>query len=163
MRTRRLRTWILTADLSWIALAVIAAYLLRYGVSRELTSTVSAYTGIAFLVLTWGAWIVLSSVMDLDGFRGGWRLSAAISHLVLAVSCLMGIVLAIGYLARHYVSRLALSYCGILLLVGFLAIRCAAMFALRARHRSGGLWRAVVLGGDRVARERAPKLDRHAE
>src|SRR5207253_3634445 len=89
--------------------------------------------------------------------------AAVVSHVFVAVLSMMGALLAIGYLARHYVSRLALSYFGILLLVGFIGIRYAAYLFLRARYNAGDVWRVVILGTGRVARELATKIHRHPE
>jgi len=159
MKTRKLNTWILAADLLWAAVAILGAGALRYGV-HNLVWTPGLWL---FLLATWLVWVLLSSRMELDGFRGGWRLPAVMSHVFLAVLCEMGVLLALAYLARHYVSRLALLYFGGLLFVGFGAIRCTALLFLRARRRAGDVWRVVVLGTGRVARELANRIERHPE
>jgi lipopolysaccharide/colanic/teichoic acid biosynthesis glycosyltransferase len=149
MKTGRLSTWILLADLLWVAAATLGAGVLRYGV-RDFVWSPRLWL---VLLTTWVIWLFLSARMRLDGFRGGWRLPAMISHIFIAVACEMCGLLTLGYLARNYVSRLALIYFGLLLLVGFIAIRSAVWFLLRARNRSGDVWKVVILGSGRVARE----------
>jgi lipopolysaccharide/colanic/teichoic acid biosynthesis glycosyltransferase len=75
----------------------------------------------------------------------------------------MCVLFAVGYLDRQYISRLLLSYYGALLLVGFLGVRYAACVILRARYKAGDVWRVVILGTGRVARELATKIERHPE
>jgi lipopolysaccharide/colanic/teichoic acid biosynthesis glycosyltransferase len=116
-----------------------------------------------FLLVTWVFWILLSSPMQLDGFRGGWRFPAVFSRILLAVCCLMAVSLSGGYLARRYVSRLALGYFGLLLLAGFITIRYGARLFIRIRRHSGAVRRIVIVGSGRVARELALKIDRHPE
>jgi len=109
------------------------------------------------------AWLFLSSWMKLDCFGGGWRFPAVVSQVFLALGCLMGLLLAASYLARDYVSRLALIYFGILLFVGFIGIRYAARLLLRARYLAGGVRKVVIVGAGRVARELAIKIEHHPE
>jgi lipopolysaccharide/colanic/teichoic acid biosynthesis glycosyltransferase len=159
MKTGRLSTWILLADLLWVAAATLGAGVLRYGV-RDFVWSPRLWL---VLLTTWVIWLFLSARMRLDGFRGGWRLPAMISHIFIAVACEMCGLLTLGYLARNYVSRLALIYFGLLLLVGFIAIRSAVWFLLRARNRSGDVWKVVILGSGRVARELASRIEKHPE
>ena len=69
----------------------------------------------------------------------------------------MTVLLAGSYLSRRYVSRLGLGYFGILLLLGFIAIRYGARLFLRTRHRAGKVGRVVIVGNGQVARELATK------
>jgi len=108
-------------------------------------------------------WVLLSSQMKLDCFRGGWRFPAVVSQISLAVLCLMSILLAAGYLRRDYVSRLALSYFGILLFVGFIGIRYIARLLLLAKSLNGHIRRVVIVGTGPIARELALKINRHPE
>lgn len=101
--------------------------------------------------------------MKLDCFRGGWRFQAMVSQLFLAVLCLMCVLLSVGYLRREYVSRLALSYFGVLLLVGFIGIRYAARVMLLAKYHAGHVRKVVIVGSDRIARELGVKISRHPE
>jgi lipopolysaccharide/colanic/teichoic acid biosynthesis glycosyltransferase len=163
MKIRKLKLWILAGDLLWIGLAMVGAAVLRYGSASPLGWRASLALLLPFLVSSCAVWMILSSSMELDGFRGGWRFAAVVSHVFVAVVFMMGALLALAYLARHYVSRLALSYFGILLLVGFIGIRYSAYLFLRARYNAGDVWRVVILGTGRVARELATKIYRHPE
>jgi len=164
MKVRKLKFWILAADLIWIAAALSAADLLRYGLSWTVlergTSLDILLLLLAFTSITWS---LLSASTQLDGFRGGWRFVAVFSHAFVAVTCTMSMLFVAGYLGRQYVSRLLLAYFGMLLLLGFVAIRYAACLVLRARYRAGQVWRVVILGNGRVARELATKIERHPE
>jgi len=108
-------------------------------------------------------WTILSSSLDLDGFRGGWRISAVASQQLLAVMIVMGILLAAGYLLRIYVSRLALAYFGLSTLVGLILIRMTARLILQARYRAGAVRRIVIVGSGPVAQEAASKIALHPE
>lgn len=163
MKTHGVTRWILTADWVWILIALFGAEFLRYGLSWDAAGGLSPHHLPLFLLATCALWFLLSSSMQLDGFRGGWRLPAIVSQLSLAVCFLMAALLAGGYLARQYVSRLALGYFGILLLVGFVLIRYGARLFLRARHRAGDVSRVVVVGTGHVARELIAKIEQHPE
>lgn len=163
MNHRRLSIAVLIADLIWSAVAMCSAVALRYGVQWGRFDKDSASHLLPFLVATWLIWPLLSMALALDGFSGGWRLSAAVSQLVLAVGGLMLIVLSGGYLDRRYVSRLALVEFCLLLFVGFVLIRLGAYVALRARSRNGLAQRVVIVGRGHLARELARKIQRHPE
>jgi lipopolysaccharide/colanic/teichoic acid biosynthesis glycosyltransferase len=157
------RKWMLTADLGWLPVAMILAWLLRYTSAwhRQPVSIVQA-----FLLMLLGAslgWTILWSLLELDGFRGGWRFPAIVSHLLLAVTTVMGILMAGGYLLRVYVSRLALIYFGALMLSGFVLIRMGTRWILNSRFRSGAVRRVVIVGNGPLAREAAIKIERHLE
>ena len=47
------------------------------------------------------AWVLLSENLHLDGFRGGWRLPALVSHLLLAVALLMVLLLAVENISER--------------------------------------------------------------
>ena len=108
-------------------------------------------------------WSWLSSRLQLDGFRGGWRFSAVVSQLLSAVSLLMMSLIVGGYLARQYVSRLLLGYFGLLLLAGFVLIRFATWSAFRSRYRKGAVRRVVIVGNGSLAREMAAQIELHPE
>ena len=163
MKTHVVTRWILAADWAWIVVALFGAEFLRYGLNWDAAGELSPHRLPPFLLATCGLWFLLSSSMHLDGFRGGWRLAAIVSQLSLAVCFLMIALLAGGYLARQYVSRLALGYFGVLLLVGFVIIRYGVRVFLRARHRAGDVSRVVVVGTGHVARELVAKIEQHPE
>ena len=163
MKKNRFPLWILTADLLWVAIAFFCADVLRYGIRWGAAQKVFVHDLLPFLFVAWLLWGLLSSKLKLDGFHGGWRFPAMVSALFLGVSLLMTVLLAGSYLSRRYVSRLALGYFCILLLVGFVAIRYGARLFLRARHRAGKVGRVVIVGSGQVARELASKIERHPE
>ena len=162
MKLHGVTRWILTADWAWIVIALFGAEFLRYGLTWD-AGGLQPHQLLPFLLMTCGLWFLLSSRMQLDGCRGGWRLAAIVSQLSLAVCFLMAALLAGGYLARQYVSRLALGYFGVLLLAGFVLIRYGARVFLRARHRAGEVSRVVVVGTGHVARELVTKIEQHPE
>ena len=129
--------WILATDLLWVTIAFLCADVLRYGIRWGAAQESLLHNLLPFLFLSWFLWGFLSIKTNLDGFRGGWHSPAMVSALFLAVSLLMTVLLAGSYLSRRYVSRLALGYFGILLLLGFIAIRYGANLFLRARHHAG--------------------------
>jgi lipopolysaccharide/colanic/teichoic acid biosynthesis glycosyltransferase len=163
MNTRKLEIWILLADLLWIGAAFMGADLLRFGLTWTADERASIMALLPFVIASVVIWTALSTFMALDGFRGGWKLSAVLSHLLLAISCTSAVLLTVGYLTRSYVSRLALGYFILLLVGGFVAVRCTARMLLQWRHRGGDLWRVVILGSGRVAQEVAAKIEQHPE
>jgi lipopolysaccharide/colanic/teichoic acid biosynthesis glycosyltransferase len=163
MNPRRLSYAVLLADLAWAAVAMGTAIVLRYGTQWSRFDRDSSWHLMPFLAATWLIWALMSLVLSLDGFRGGWRLSAVVSQLLLAVGGVMLVLLSGGYLARSYVSRLALVEFSLLLFVGFAVIRVAAYLFLRERSRNGFAQRVVIVGRGHLARELARKIQRHPE
>jgi lipopolysaccharide/colanic/teichoic acid biosynthesis glycosyltransferase len=163
MKKNRFMLWILATDLLWVTVAFLGADLLRYGVHSNTTQNAFVHDLLPFLLVTWVVWAFLSDSLQLDGFRGGWRSSAIVSALFLGVLFLMTVLLAVSYLLRDYVSRLAIAYVSILLLAGFIAIRYGARRFLRARHEAGKVGRVLIVGNGQIAQELASKIDRHPE
>src|SRR5215469_1699804 len=73
-----------------------------------------------------------------------FRFDAILLHADLddSVIIVMGTLLTVGYLLRIYVSRLALAYFGLSILVGLILIRMAARWNLQARYRAGSVRRS---------------------
>jgi len=163
MKIRIIGRSILLADLLWSVVAFVTADCLRYGRIWDLTSWRTIESLLPFLAATAALWLLLSFLMKLDCFHGGWRFPAVVSHVFLAVVTLMFVLLSVGYLWREYVSRLMLVYFAGLLFVGFIGIRYFARQLLLARHHSGDVRRIMILGADRIARELALKINRHPE
>jgi lipopolysaccharide/colanic/teichoic acid biosynthesis glycosyltransferase len=163
MKFDNLRKWIWVADSAWVAVAMALAYLLRYGWAWDGPPGRSAALFLLPLLVAVLVWSWLSSRLQLDGFRGGWRFSAVVSQLLSAVSLLMMSLLVGGYLARQYVSRLLLGYFGLLLLAGFVLIRFATWSVFRSRYRKGAVRRVVIVGNGSLAREMAVKIELHPE
>jgi lipopolysaccharide/colanic/teichoic acid biosynthesis glycosyltransferase len=163
MKIRIVGRWILLADLLWCVIAFMGAECLRYGRIWDLTNRRAIESLLPFLAATAAVWFLLSFLMKLDCFHGGWRFPAVVSHVFLAVLSLMFVLFSVGYLWREYVSRLVLVYFAVLLFVGFVGIRYLARQLLLARHQSGDVRRIMILGVDRIARELALKIKRHPE
>lgn len=162
-KTQKLRNGILAADLFWVVVAMALAYLLRYESTWKDPTRIPISAFLPFLTAALILWSVLSPWLHMDGFRGGWRLSAVVSQLLLSVGGLMLILLSGGYLFREYVSRLTLVHFGLLLLAGFVLIRIAAYHLMRSRSKNGSARRAVIVGRGRLARELARKIRGHPE
>ena len=163
MKAHSVRRNVLVADVIWSFLAMGLGYLCRYGWVWHGPARGSVLTFVPFLLLAIACWTVLSSRFGLDGFRGGWRSPAIVCELLLSVSSLMAILLALAYLRREYVSRLVLSYFGLAIFIGFLAIRLGFRQYFKALHRAGQVRRVVIVGNGALARELATKIDRHPE
>ena len=118
MTQRRLSFSVLIADLAWCVVAMGSALVLRYGVHWSALDRDSVLRLLPFFGVAGLLWILFSGLLPLDGFRGGWRLSAVVSQLLLAVGMLMLILLSGGYILRSYVSRLALVELSLLLFSG---------------------------------------------
>lgn len=159
------RNRILAADLVWGMIAMLLAYLLRYGwvwygpEDGKKTALVFFPPLVVALVL----WFVISNWQRMDGFRGGWRFSALLSHLLLGIATLMAFLLAVGFLLREYISRLAMGYFGVLLFIGFVAIRCIVRLQLASGERSGHVRRVAIVGNGNLAAQVAYKIQRHPE
>jgi lipopolysaccharide/colanic/teichoic acid biosynthesis glycosyltransferase len=163
MTVRNLRNSILTADLVWGVLAMPLAYLLRYGWVWHGPTDSSGLVFIPPLMATLLVWSVMSSWTRLDGFRSGWLFSAVVSQVLLSVSALMCALFSLAYLLRQYISRLALSYFGLLLFSGFLIIRLVARRILVSRRTHGLIRKVVIVGNGPVAREMVSKIASHPE
>ncbi|MFZ0817539.1 MAG: sugar transferase [Candidatus Sulfotelmatobacter sp.] len=164
MDARKLRRTVLIADLAWIALALVIAYVLRYGIGghiQPLWKSLSIF-GVEF-VMAAALWITLHERMKLDSFRGGWYLPAIISRIFLGLLVMMAILMSVAYLARDYVSRLVLSYFGVLLFVGFLGVRCVTHLIFKSKLATDARRRVVIVGTGRTARELAAKIELHPE
>jgi len=163
MTQRRLSISVLIADLAWCVVAMGSALALRYGVHWSILDKESVLRLLPFFGVAGLLWVLFSGLLPLDGFRGGWRLSAVVSQLLLAVGSLMLILLSGGYVLRSYVSRLALVEFSLLLFAGFALLRIVFYLSLRAQLNNGGVRRTVILGSGHRARELARKFDRHPE
>lgn len=142
---------------------MVGALALRYGVTFSQVGFRVLAAQVSFVVAAWVIWTLLSLFLALDGFEGGWRLSAVVSQLLLAVGGMMLVLLAGGYLFASYVSRLVLVYFGLLLFAGFALIRVGAYLMLRAGSENGAARRIVIVGRGRLVRELARKIRRHPE
>jgi lipopolysaccharide/colanic/teichoic acid biosynthesis glycosyltransferase len=163
MKTRPWVTWILMADLLWMALAFAGSALLRYGFTWSGKNWTAIHNLIPFVVVSGILWTLFSAQTKLDGFRGGWHFPAVVSRAFIAVCALMGVLFASGYAFHEFVSRLALAYFGALFFVGLILIRYCTRLWLQSRYGKGHVSRAIILGSGRVAQELAVKIGRHPE
>ena len=164
METRKIRYWILAADLLCLLGALVLAIGLRYANAADrvsLTGYLQTYSLMALAAVV--VWILLYFEMSLDGFKGGWHFPSVFSKVIVAVSMLMLVVLAFAYLTRHYYSRLVLLYFVPFLVLGLIGIRCLARSLVTSRLRGTTGHRCVILGNGRVARELADKVAAHPE
>jgi lipopolysaccharide/colanic/teichoic acid biosynthesis glycosyltransferase len=161
VKKQRFQIWILAADLLWVSVAMVLAYLLRY---RAIWYPRGAFIGfLPLLAASLVLWAGMFSWMKLDGFRLGWHMPTILSQLLVAACCLISVLLAGSFVTLHYVSRLALAYFGVFLLVGLVIIRYIMHALLRSRHMTDTARRVLILGNGPVAREMASKIDRHPE
>ena len=95
MKIQNIRYGILTADCLWGVGALGLAIGLRYARTNEgisFTRHIQAYGLMALVALS--AWVLVYFRIGLDGFQGGWQLSAILAKLIVADFFLMIVVLA---------------------------------------------------------------------
>jgi lipopolysaccharide/colanic/teichoic acid biosynthesis glycosyltransferase len=163
MKKQRLQHWILAGDIAWAFIALPLAYVMRYGFNWHGPAGGTFIVFVPPLLVAVSGWALIFSWMKLDGFRRGWDLPATLSQLLLALCLLMAVLMAGAYLLRIFLSRLTLSYFGILLLIGFLSIRCGAHAILGSRYVAKAVRRVLIVGNGPVAREMAAKIECHPE
>jgi putative colanic acid biosynthesis UDP-glucose lipid carrier transferase len=108
-------------------------------------------------------WSVIFTRLKLDGFRQGWYLPAILSQLFLGVGILIAVLLAAAYMARQFMSRLTLTYFGVILYLGVIVIRFIVHAILKSSFVKSALRRVVIVGNGPVAREMAAKIAGHPE
>jgi len=162
-KKQKLHYGILSLDLCWCVIAMVVSYALRYGHAWHNPARIPALNFVPFVASAVLFWAVVSSWLSLDGFRGGWRFSAMLSELFLAVLSLLLLLLAGAYLARIYMSRLVLGYFVTFLFLGLIAIRLIARAFFASRYRVGAVHKTVIVGSGPIASEVAKKLACHPE
>src|SRR5260370_4063902 len=162
MKPEQRRNQILCAELAWIRLA-LAGEQAVWSRLHSCQLPLSPSNFVVYVVCTVFSWVLLSENMHLDGFRGGWRLSALVSHLLLAVALVMVLLLAVENVSGRYAGRLTLSLFSLFLLIGFLAIRWVALKEVLRRYQKGNVHRVVILGSDRLATELAETFNHHPD
>ena len=162
MKSEQFRNRILAADLVWIPIALAAEQALCLAERWE-RLPLRASDFAVYVVCTGLAWILLSENLHLDGFRGGWRLSALISHLILSIAVVTVLTLAVEDVSQRHLGRFTLSVFSVFLLLGFLAIRWLALQRVLRRYKNGNVHRVVILGSDSLASELAAKFSHHPE
>jgi lipopolysaccharide/colanic/teichoic acid biosynthesis glycosyltransferase len=154
---------ILGLDLVWAVAAMGFACLLSLGRGVRSAAPDSFLVFVPALLLSLFLWIVLSTWLRLDGFRGGWRGPAVLSQLFPAVVGLMAALFASGLVIPIQTSRLALGYFGIFLYLGFGLIRFTLRWLLASAYRARSVRRIVIVGDGPLAQEMAAAIDRHPE
>jgi lipopolysaccharide/colanic/teichoic acid biosynthesis glycosyltransferase len=164
MKSRDILFVVLVFDLLWLTFALYLAYECRYGFILNVQTVKDCFYTFGE---TWAAamliWTILTLLMKLDGFNGGWSFGAVVSDLFVGVFLLMALLLANGYLTRVYQSRLVFLCFGVFAIAGFVGIRCAAWWVLNSKRFASSGSRVVILGGGRIARELSAKINRHPE
>jgi lipopolysaccharide/colanic/teichoic acid biosynthesis glycosyltransferase len=109
------------------------------------------------------AWVLIFHRLKLDGFYGGYELSAMFSQLFTGVVTLVVLMASAGFLLHRDSSRLLLFSFAAL----FLALACAGRLAARTLARRfagrGRLHRVLILGKGKVAQELAARIYKHPE
>src|SRR5260370_37250217 len=164
MKIQTIRYRILAADLCWMLMALGLGFRLRYSGAEEWTNVILHFQSYFLMILAAVvAWTLLYFEMGLDGFKGGWHLSAILSQFIVAVSLLMVVLLAFSFLTRHYYSRLCVLYFAFFFFLGLVGLRCLARFLVTSRLRNIADHRCVILGHGPVAKELASKIASHPE
>jgi lipopolysaccharide/colanic/teichoic acid biosynthesis glycosyltransferase len=159
---RKVRYWILAADLLWVFGALGAA--LHYaGTSDKIDLVIRSQTYSLVICAAVAAWIFLYFEMSLDGFKGGWHFPAVFSKVIVAVSLMMIVLLALAFITKHFYSRLVLLYFAIFFVIGLVVVRCMVRFLVGSHLRNGVCARCVVLGNGPIARELVSKIASHPE
>src|SRR5215469_4211332 len=163
VKKERFQFWIVAADLMWAVLAMGLAYALRFDLLKHGPRDTPVWTYGAALLTTICIWAAIFRSAKLDGFRRGWHLPAIASQLFLAVSFLMVVLFAAGYLFRIFASRLTFACFGLLLFLGFLGIRYLVHRVLSSSLLRRASRRLVIVGSGPVAREMAAMIEKHPE
>jgi lipopolysaccharide/colanic/teichoic acid biosynthesis glycosyltransferase len=160
---RKLRSWLLLADLMWLIVSVILACFLRYGQAwrYEPRSTLESF--VLTLLGSWVIWPALSHFADLRGGWQGWRVPAIVSHLILMLAVMMFVLLTTAYLTRVYFSRLAIGYFGVASFLGFVVIRLAVRAVLKTSAYTDAARKICIVGSGPIAREAAVRFAQHPE
>src|SRR5205823_4743869 len=108
---QKIRKVVLLLDLSWIIVAFVFAYLLRFKYLELGPRSWVSFSGfvpvIGSALVIW-AFLYLSK--NLDGFSGGWHFPTILSQVFVAVFYLMVFLLSLSFLQKAYYSRLLLLY-----------------------------------------------------
>lgn len=159
---RRLRVWILAADLVWATIALATAVAVRLHSWPAFRSEAAGWWPMLLLILL--AWMLLFPALELDGFAGGgWQRSTAASQCLIGVAVLIVLIFAGGYAGRVLRSRLALGMFAALFALGLIAIRSLVAHGLRQSHRQGRTARTLVFGDGYLAQETVRRVLRHPE
>jgi len=153
---QQMRRWILAGDLVWMVLALMLARLLD---PSRIGLALGAWRPWMPVLLVLGlSWSVLVRVLELDGFRAGWRIATILAQCLLAVLIMMLILVAEANAGLRLGSPAVLRIFAPLFCVGTVLIRFLAARLLAQRAVP-----TLVLGDGRLAREAARRVHRHPE
>jgi lipopolysaccharide/colanic/teichoic acid biosynthesis glycosyltransferase len=152
----------LIADLAWMAIAAWIATSLRTGQFRGDFSPRGLAALVPSILVSAAVWIAVCSRMSLDRPGRYSHFPELLSRVLIAVAVFIGVVLALAFMVRDLFSRLAFIYFGLLLVVGFTAIRGIARHIV-VRFRSRFAVRTVIIGSGRIAMEIANKITTRPE
>src|SRR6202007_1261622 len=161
---RKLRYWILVADLLCVLGALAGAFAVRYAGTEDTLDFVVRFQSYALVICAAVAvWTFLYFEMSLDGFKGGWHFPAIFSKVIVAVSLMMIVFVAFVFITKHFYSRLVLLYFAIFFVHASVGVRCLVRFLVGSQLRNGVCARCVVLGNGPIARELVSKIASHPE
>ena len=164
MNPKAIRQIIFAADLMWIVLAALSAYMLKAGWQWNAPHLDAAFRGSMFLMTAAGiAWVFVFHRMKLDGFYGGCDVPAVLSKLCTGVITLVVLIASAGFLLRENNSRLVLFDFAVLMLVFAFAGRMMVRSLARRLVGAGRRHRVVIVGKGRVAQELAERIQQHPE
>jgi lipopolysaccharide/colanic/teichoic acid biosynthesis glycosyltransferase len=124
----------------------------------------SAFRDSMFLMTTAGiCWVLVFHKMKLDGFYGGYEVSAVLSQLFTGLAALVMLIASAGFLLREQPSRLVLlNFCAMFFALAF-GGRMLARSMARRLSGAGKRHRVLVMGKGRIAQEIAERIQKHPE
>jgi lipopolysaccharide/colanic/teichoic acid biosynthesis glycosyltransferase len=156
----KLRCFVLGADLICIAAGCAAANGLQGG---------TAFAGPArsfqwiYMLAAFCVWSVLYMSKKLEGFQGGWHIPRISAQVTVGVLYTMGSSLGLMFLFDRFYSLRALLGQALVLLLGFIGIRCLVRWLLASPPYGGSKRRVIILGTGRIVHELAMRISRHPE
>src|SRR5215471_14302972 len=163
MMNRTLQYTILIADLLWIASAFLLAEFACNGAGAFSPGSATRPVHIPAVAVAFLVWIVLYFTKRLEGFCRGWHLPSIFAQVTVGACFLLGAVMVLTACLKYDYSLAELLCLGGTLPLGFIAIRCSAWCLVRWRRNRRSKRRVVIIGGGRMAREIAHKIDSHPE
>ena len=164
MNPRAIRHLVLAGDLGWVILSAVAAYLLRTGAPWDAGHVQTAFRESLFLITAAGIiWFFVFHRLKLDGFYGGYQVSAMFSKLFTGVVSLAVLLASAGFLLHHDSSRLVLFSFSVFFLGGAFGGRLAAQRLACGFAGRGKRHRVLILGAGKVAQELAARIQQHPE
>lgn len=160
---RKLRRWILGADVAWIIVALWLARGIHEGF-RVLTGGLltQGKMYLPLLAVSVTGWRLISANCEIDSFRRGWKVSKLLSEIIVGAGVLTSALAACAFLLHDFISRSVLLIYSVLMASGFVCIR-AAIHLVLSSERLKPSRRIVIIGNGKVAHELSLKLQRHAE